>query len=104
MDQSKNIKLYAAYLEEKVACYREMQCDYVRGDSAKEKLCRMKWKDGLLKEISFIQKLIKELLNARFYLDSVNNEVTTEALRLLVKDLLKLFQAENEAVILMLRT
>lgn len=39
------------------------------------------------------------LINLQFYLDDLEDELTITALRMLVKDLLILFQAGNEGVI-----
>jgi hypothetical protein len=105
MDQTKNIKAYAAYLEEKLAVYRELKVDYLRMETDQvERMRTLKWQDGLPQELTTMQRQIKVLLDCRFYLDSINNEITTEALRLLVKDLMRLFQLVNEGVINILRT
>ena len=83
--------------------------------------------DNLLRETTTLQRQISTLLNCKagilhvlgfllgsyntgtkernrlcasqFYLDEVDNEITLEAFRLLVKELLRLFQVVNEGVI-----
>lgn len=83
MDQTRNIKSYAAYLEEKVVAFREMNEDYLRPD-AEELILRMQtmlWKDGLHKEVSVLQNLLSALLQSKFFVDSVDNEVTLTALQ-----------------------
>lgn len=42
---------------------------------------------------------MNDRLSPQFYLDDLEDELTTTALRMLVKDLLILFQACNEGVI-----
>ncbi|KIK20135.1 hypothetical protein PISMIDRAFT_106333 [Pisolithus microcarpus 441] len=63
------------------------------------KLRVMTVEKGLLRETKTVQKMIDSLVECRFYLDDLEDELTTTALRMLVKDLLILFQACNEGVI-----
>ncbi|KAH9839938.1 ANTH-domain-containing protein [Rhodofomes roseus] len=63
------------------------------------KLRVMTVEKGLLRETKIVQKMIDALLECRFYLDDLDNELNITALRMLVKDLLILFQACNEGVI-----
>lgn len=76
---------------------------------------------GLLRETKAVHRMIDALVECRvrlqygqfscvltllfqFYLDDLEDELTTTALRMLVKDLLILFQAGNEGVINVLGT
>ncbi|KAI9433528.1 AP180 N-terminal homology domain-containing protein [Lactarius indigo] len=63
------------------------------------KLRVMTVEKGLLRETKVVQKLLDALVECRFYLDDLGDELTITALRMLVKDLLVLFQAVNEGVI-----
>lgn len=63
------------------------------------KLRVMTVEKGLLRETKVVQKLLDALVECRFYLDDLDDELTTAALRMVVKDLLILFQAVNEGVI-----
>ncbi|KAI6024433.1 ANTH domain-containing protein [Pisolithus marmoratus] len=63
------------------------------------KLRVMTVEKGLLRETKTVQKMIDSLVECRFYLDDLEDELTITALRMLVKDLLILFQACNEGVI-----
>ncbi|KAG1441929.1 hypothetical protein G6F56_011274 [Rhizopus delemar] len=54
---------------------------------------------GLLKETVVLQKLIGTLLKCNFLLDDVDNNISLYAYRLLVEDLLVLFQVLNEAIV-----
>ncbi|KAG2088822.1 hypothetical protein BD769DRAFT_1680251 [Suillus cothurnatus] len=54
---------------------------------------------GLLRETKTVQTMIDTLVECRFYLDDLEDELTITALRMLVKDLLHSFQAGNEGVI-----
>ncbi|RKP09390.1 ANTH domain-containing protein [Thamnocephalis sphaerospora] len=119
--QTEHIRMYAAYLEEKVMVYRELKIDFVRayaGTFARAsdprsrprtsdgtqpptigRLRRLPVEKGLLKEVATVQRLIAALLRCQFFVDEVDNPVTLEAFRLLIRDLLRLFQAVNEGVI-----
>ncbi|KAF0441550.1 ANTH-domain-containing protein [Gigaspora margarita] len=100
-EQTKNIHTYAAYIEEKVAVYRDLKVDFVREklDNGESRLRQLPVEKGLLREVEVLQRQIAALLNCKFFIDEVNNEVTLTAFRLLVEDLLTLFQATNEGVI-----
>ncbi|KAI0683970.1 ANTH domain-containing protein [Cytidiella melzeri] len=63
------------------------------------KLRVMTVEKGLLRETKIVQKQIDALVETRFYLDDLEDELNITALRMLVKDLLILFQACNEGVI-----
>ncbi|KAF5355356.1 hypothetical protein D9758_006098 [Tetrapyrgos nigripes] len=63
------------------------------------KLRVMTVEKGLLRETKAVHRMIDTLVECRFYLDDLEDELTTTALRMLVKDLLILFQAGNEGVI-----
>ncbi|OJA15371.1 hypothetical protein AZE42_12816, partial [Rhizopogon vesiculosus] len=62
------------------------------------KLRVMAVENGLLRETKTVQTMIDTLVECRFYLDDLEDELTITALRMLVKDLLILFQAGNEGV------
>ncbi|KAJ8495817.1 hypothetical protein ONZ45_g12685 [Pleurotus djamor] len=63
------------------------------------KLRVMTVEKGLLRETKAVHRMIDTLLECRFYLDDLEDELVITALRMLVKDLLILFQAGNEGVI-----
>ncbi|KAJ8473464.1 hypothetical protein ONZ51_g7857 [Trametes cubensis] len=66
---------------------------------AGRKLRVMTVEKGLLRETKIVQKMVDALVECRFYLDDLEDELNITALRMLVKDLLILFQACNEGVI-----
>ncbi|RIA92620.1 ANTH domain-containing protein [Glomus cerebriforme] len=99
-EQNKNIHSYAIYLEEKVAVYRELKVDFTKvNKEGGGRLRKLTVAKGLLREVKILQRQLETLLNCKFYLDEINNEITLCAFRLLVKDLLALFQSVNEGVI-----
>ncbi|KAG6864849.1 hypothetical protein C0991_006790 [Blastosporella zonata] len=63
------------------------------------KLRVMTVEKGLLRETKAVHRMIDTLVECRFYLDNLEDELTITALQMLVKDLLILFQAGNEGVI-----
>ncbi|KAI7876483.1 ANTH domain-containing protein [Mucor mucedo] len=96
-----NIYLYTAYLEQKVIAYRHLRYDYVKNTmgSKEGRLRHLSVKDGLLKETIVLQKQIGSLLKCNFILDDVDNNISLYAFRLLVEDLLVLFQVINESIV-----
>ncbi|KAI0675937.1 ANTH domain-containing protein [Trametes maxima] len=66
---------------------------------AGRKLRVMTVEKGLLRETKIVQRMVDALIECRFYLDDLEDELNITALRMLVKDLLILFQACNEGVI-----
>ncbi|KAG6890078.1 hypothetical protein C0995_012027 [Termitomyces sp. Mi166 len=66
---------------------------------AGRKLRVMTVEKGLLRETKAVHRMIDSLVECRFYLDNLEDELTIAALQILVKDLLILFQAGNEGVI-----
>ncbi|KAF9952385.1 hypothetical protein BGZ70_000616 [Mortierella alpina] len=98
---SATIRTYAAYLIEKIHVYGELKRDPVRtGVQGKDGYLRtLSLSKGLLHHVAALQKQIGALLNCKFYVDELSNEVTIGAFALLVQDLLRLFQAMNEGVI-----
>ncbi|KAG6833228.1 hypothetical protein H0H87_009849 [Tephrocybe sp. NHM501043] len=63
------------------------------------KLRVMTVEKGLLRETKAVHRMVDALVECRFYLDNLEDELTITALQMLVKDLLILFQAGNEGVI-----
>ncbi|KAG9050413.1 hypothetical protein FS837_005486 [Tulasnella sp. UAMH 9824] len=55
--------------------------------------------DGLLRNIKTVQTAMDRLLDCKFWIGNIENELHMTAFRMLVKDLLVLFQAVNEGVI-----
>lgn len=96
-----NIYLYTAYLEQKVIAYRHLRMDYVKNTmgSKEGRLRHLSVKDGLLKETVVLQKQIGTLLKSNFILEDVDNNISLYAYRLLVEDLLVLFQVINESIV-----
>ncbi|KAI8375872.1 AP180 N-terminal homology domain-containing protein [Blakeslea trispora] len=96
-----NIYLYTAYLEQKVIAYRQLRYDYVKNVSGKKesRLRRLSIEDGLLKETIILQKQISTLLKCNFILDDVDNNISLYAFRLLIEDLIVLFQVMNESIV-----
>ncbi|KAF9927300.1 hypothetical protein BGZ67_007564 [Mortierella alpina] len=98
---SATIRTYAAYLIEKIHVYGELKRDPVRtGVQGRDGYLRtLSLSKGLLHHVAALQRQIGALLNCKFYVDELSNEVTIGAFALLVQDLLRLFQAMNEGVI-----
>ncbi|PSR87403.1 ANTH domain-domain-containing protein [Coniella lustricola] len=95
--QGRNIRHYANYLSERARSYRETKTDWVRGrDNRLEKLSVEK---GLLRETESVQSQLMALLKCDVMDNEPENEITITVFRLLVLDLLALFQVLNHALI-----
>ncbi|KAI9320975.1 ANTH domain-containing protein [Dichotomocladium elegans] len=96
-----NIYVYSAYLQQKVHAFRELGTDHVKYTVTRKssKLRRMTVADGLLKETVIVQKQIGALLKCNFLFDKGDNAIGLHAFRLLIEDLLVLFQTVNEAIV-----
>ncbi|KAF7309195.1 ENTH domain-containing protein [Mycena kentingensis (nom. inval.)] len=119
-----NLQHYASYLDARIRAYRDLKHDAIRVQSdsnrdartghppqpqnntlqrsktlAGRKLRSMTVEKGLLRETKVVHRMIDALVGCRFYLDDLEDPLTLTALRMLVKDLLILFQAGNEGVI-----
>ncbi|KAJ7022079.1 ANTH-domain-containing protein [Mycena alexandri] len=121
-----NLQHYAAYMDARIHAYRDLKHDAVRVQSdsnrdarttaavnggshgaplqrsktlAGRKLRSMTVEKGLLRETRAVHRMLDTLVACRFYLDDLEDPLTLTALRMLVKDLLILFQAGNEGVI-----
>ncbi|KAG8696553.1 hypothetical protein FRC09_008395 [Ceratobasidium sp. 395] len=120
-----NLSNYAAYLDTRVRTYKDLKHDAIRVQSESNrdrlstaddegpsgrpvqrsktvmgrKLRVMTVEKGLLRETKMVQRLTDALLECKLYDDNLEDELNMTALRMLVKDLLILFQATNEGVI-----
>ncbi|KAH6650101.1 ANTH domain-containing protein [Chaetomium tenue] len=95
--QGRNIRHYANYLSERSRAFRETKIDWVRAkESRLEKLSVDK---GLLRETETVQHQLTALLKCDVMENEPENEITITVFRLLVLDLLSLFQALNQALI-----
>ncbi|KAL7409315.1 ANTH domain-containing protein [Mrakia frigida] len=114
--QTETLTHYAHYLHARITAYRELKHDMVRvqaennrasayrthSEGASErarKLRSLTVEKGLLRETRQVQKIIDALVRAEWYKDDLQDECTVLAFRMMVKDLLVLFQAGNEGII-----
>eukprot|EP00158_Paraphelidium_tribonemae_P005629 Partr_v1_DN27437_c1_g1_i8_m71510 putative ENTH domain-containing protein len=93
MDQSKNIKAYGSYLEERVLAFRDLRIDVFRrgNETANDWL-------ALRAQVPLILKVLTRILEAKYFLDSIDNDITVESVRFLVQDLMTLVRVVNQAV------
>ncbi len=95
--QGRNIRHYSNYLTERSRAYRETKVDWVR---AKEpRLEKLSVEKGLLRETEVVQHQLTALLKCDVMETEPENEITITVFRLLVLDLLALFQILNQALI-----
>ena len=98
--QGQNIRRYSEYLMARAVAYGHTKCDFVRsGDGRMRKMTVDK---GLLRETEIVQDQVRALLRCDLLQNDVagggENEITLTAFRLLTKDILDLYNCENEAV------
>lgn len=94
--QGHNIRRYSEYLLARAQAYSVARCDYVRSGDGRMK--RLTVDKGLLRETEVIQEQIKALVKCDFLSNDVENEISLTAFRLLTRDLLDLYNVQNEAV------
>ncbi|KAI9654446.1 MAG: hypothetical protein M1831_005412 [Alyxoria varia] len=95
--QGRNIRAYSDYLIERARAYAKTRYDYVGGGQGRLK--RLSIDKGLLRETETVQEQIQALLKCDLFGEEPENEITLMAYRLLVTDLLTLFQVMNEGTI-----
>ncbi|KAF2211621.1 hypothetical protein CERZMDRAFT_43190 [Cercospora zeae-maydis SCOH1-5] len=94
--QGQNIRVYSEYLLARALAYERTRCDYVRAGEGRMK--RLTVDKGLLREAEVVQSQIAALVRCDFLTNDVENEISLTAFRLLTRDLLDLYNVENEAV------
>ncbi|KAI8372995.1 AP180 N-terminal homology domain-containing protein [Radiomyces spectabilis] len=96
-----NIHNYTSYLIQRVHAYRELKMDYIKATTVNKvsRLRRLTVAQGLLRDLPVLQKQIGALLRCKFHMDDVDNTISLYAFRLLVEDMLVLFQTVNEGVV-----
>ncbi|KAK4128628.1 ANTH-domain-containing protein [Parathielavia appendiculata] len=95
--QGRNIRHYSAYLSERARAYRETKIDWVR--YKEPRLEKLSVEKGLLRETEVVQHQLTALLKCDVMETEPENEITITVFRLLVLDLLALFQVLNQALI-----
>ncbi|WVF67385.1 hypothetical protein IAT40_002141 [Kwoniella sp. CBS 6097] len=106
-----SMSTYAAYLDSRIKCFKEIKHDLVRAQaesnrrsdglgaaSKSRRLRHLPVEKGLLREVKHVQKILDTLIQCKFFDDDLRDENTVLAFRMLIKDLLVLFQAGNEGV------
>jgi hypothetical protein len=94
--QGQNIRLYAEYLLVRAQAYERSKCDHVRSGEGRMK--RLSVDKGLLRETEVVQDQIRALVKCDLLSHEAENEISLTAFRLLTRDLLDLYNVENEAV------
>ncbi|KAF7197103.1 ENTH domain-containing protein C19F8.03c [Pseudocercospora fuligena] len=94
--QGQNIRVYSEYLLSRAIAYERSKCDFVRSGEGRMK--RLTVDKGLLRETEVVQSQIKALVKCDLLSNDVENEISLTAFRLLTRDLLDLYNVENEAV------
>ncbi|KAK3702434.1 hypothetical protein LTR37_014900 [Vermiconidia calcicola] len=94
--QGQNIRRYSEYLLSRSYAFAAAKCDYVRsGDGRFKKIAVDK---GLLRETEIVQDQVKALVKCDLLSNDVENEISLTAFRLLTRDLMDLYNVQNEAV------
>ncbi|KAJ2081049.1 hypothetical protein H4R24_002620 [Coemansia sp. RSA 988] len=105
-EQSKNVRTYAAYLNDKVLAYKAIRIDHVTQRNPNGSQIFIKYPADIkfmLLEVSTVQKQLHSVLKNRFDSDTLDNETTFSAFRYCLRDMLKLFQVMNFGVMKMLK-
>ncbi|KAJ1881457.1 hypothetical protein LPJ57_001599 [Coemansia sp. RSA 486] len=105
-EQSKNVRTYAAYLNDKVLAYKAIRIDHITQKNPPGSQIYLKAPTDIkfmLLEVSTVQKQLHSVLKNRFDSDTLDNETTFSAFRYCLRDMLKLFQVMNLGVMKMLK-
>ncbi|KAM0713194.1 hypothetical protein Q7P35_000646 [Cladosporium inversicolor] len=94
--QGHNIRRYSEYLLARAQAFEAAKCDFVA--NGQEHVKRLTVDKGLLRETEIIQVQVRSLVKCNMLDDETENEISLTAFRLLTRDLLDLYSAENEAV------
>jgi hypothetical protein len=94
--QGQNIRRYSEYLLARAEAYGASQCDYVRAGEGRVK--KLTVDKGLLRDTEIIQRQVGALVKCDLLSNDVENEISLTAFRLLTRDLLDIYNVENEAV------
>ncbi|KJX99782.1 ENTH domain-containing protein [Zymoseptoria brevis] len=94
--QGQNIRVYSEYLLSRAMGFERTKCDHVRSGEGRMK--RLSVDKGLLRETEAVQDQIKALVKCDLLNHDTENEISLTAFRLLTRDLLDLYNVENEAV------
>ncbi|KAF2719367.1 ANTH-domain-containing protein [Polychaeton citri CBS 116435] len=94
--QGHNIRQYSNYLIARARAFQATKCDYVR--IAEGRMKSLSVDKGLLRETETIQEQIRALVKCDLLTNDTENEISLTAFRLLTRDLLDLFNVQNEAV------
>ncbi|KAJ1812920.1 hypothetical protein LPJ75_003420, partial [Coemansia sp. RSA 2598] len=105
-EQSKNVRTYAAYLNDKVLAYKAIRIDHITQKNPPGSQIYLKVPTDIkfmLLEVATVQKQLHSVLKNRFDTDTLDNETTFSAFRYSLRDMLKLFQVMNVGVMKMLK-
>ncbi|CEP19291.1 hypothetical protein [Parasitella parasitica] len=95
-----NIYMYRAYLDERIIAYKSLKRDHAAESSKQEgRLRHLLVKDGLLKETTVLQRQMESVLKCKFHLNEKDPQITLFAYKLVIEDLLAIFQSINEGVV-----
>lgn len=94
--QGHNIRRYSEYLLARAQAFEAAKCDFVA--NGQEHVKGLTVDKGLLRETEIIQVQVRALAKCNMLDDETENEISLTAFRLLTRDLLDLYSAENEAV------
>lgn len=94
--QGHNIRNYCEYLLSRGLAFEKTKIDHVRSGEGRMKSLTVD--KGLLRETEVVQYQLKALVKCDLLTTDVENDITLTAFRLLTRDLLDLYNVENEAV------
>ena len=94
--QGHNIRRYSDYLLARAKAFAAAHVDFVA--QGQNHLKRLSVDKGLLRETEIVQDQVRALVKCNLLDNDVENEISLTAFRLLTRDLLDLYAAENEAV------
>ncbi|KXS14365.1 ANTH-domain-containing protein [Gonapodya prolifera JEL478] len=103
LSQTKNLRAYARYIEERVMICADMKQDPTRNIKARDAMVQQfrsaKVDTAYLSNVALLQRFLDGVLACKFEAHDIDNIVTLQAFRLLLADCIPLFHIVNEVVI-----
>lgn len=98
------LERYANYLRVRSLEYRKIRKDYVRGGTSELKKVSGKNSKKCLEDVESLEVQIGALIKNRYSQYDLNNDLVMYAFRMLVQDLLALYNSLNEGIITLLES
>ncbi|KAI9296776.1 ANTH-domain-containing protein [Neoconidiobolus thromboides FSU 785] len=104
-NQVKNIRDYSTYLEHKVLVYSQKKIDFctTHNNTKINEMFSLAINNELIDNINLIQEHLEVLLAAKISENDIDSHISLYAFKMLIRDMLKIYQFLNQGVITILK-